>query len=66
MDKVIVYYGWAMNDQGKIEGLRIERAGGQAARGFAPNPHRRQQWTGRVFMNGREAMDETRKLNGLA
>lgn len=60
MATVIVYYGWARNAQGKIEQVRVERG---TVKGFEPNPHRKQEWTGRVFKSAREAAVETSRLN---
>jgi len=60
---IYTYYAWAENAKGQIEEIRVERAGGQPARGFAPNPHKKQEWTGRIFKSVKEAATVTGASN---
>ena len=62
MNELIVYFGWAENAKGQIEQVRVERG---RVTGFEPNPHRKQEWTGRIFKTLGEAAAVTRKMNGL-
>lgn len=58
--KIITYYGWAENAHGQIEQVRVKRA---KITGCETNPFKEQVWTGRIFKNVREAIEETTREN---
>ena len=52
--KLITYYAFAKNDDGKIEQLFVTRGNGQA---------KRQEWTGKIYKSIKEAEEDMERLN---